>query len=588
MLYLSVQSRIVLAYVVLVSIAMLIFGTYLLGFIRDSYENSIESNLQAKVLLFADGVQAHGLLWDDFVGLHGLTESAGAVSDGRVTVTDSAGKIVADTWTNASQWDVALQTEEIVAAMGGEIDIVNRVSSITNSKMVYVAVPVFDDQSTVVAVARMGVSLDSIDSNMDWILWTVVTGSVAILILSIVVAVILSKRITFAFDSITEGARAISVGDLDYKLSMDSQDSIGLATAFNRMGANMKALITDLSLEKEKLNIVLDTLADGVILVDGGQRIVLLNHAAIGIIHVGETDALGRSLIEVTREYEIERTVAVCLSLQQTQYTELLLHSGYRSFTLVVTPMPLGSYLGCLITMHDVTELVQLETTRREFVSNVSHELRTPLTAVRMIAETLQNGGLEDQQITQGYVKRIILQVDSMTQLVADLLALSLLDKGKINLDLENILLRDLLNELQYDLSTQIKAKNITLDTMDLNIMEPIACDRNRLKQVLSNLMENAIKFTNINGVIKLDACKQGMSIIIRVIDTGIGISHDDIPHIFERFYKADRSRGYEGTGLGLAIAKHIVQLHGGSLSVKSDVGEGSEFVIILPYVVID
>ena len=175
-----------------------------------------------------------------------------------------------------------------------------------------------------------------------------------------------------------------------------------------------------------------------------------------------------------------------------------------------------------------------------------------------------------------------------MTQLAADLLALSLLDRGETNLDLEKVRLDDVLGELQHDFAVQLKKKNISLQIMELSTLEPMVCDRSRMKQVLSNLIGNAIKFTNFKGTIKVDVVQEPQSMTIKIVDNGIGIEREDIPHIFERFYKADRSRGYEGTGLGLAIARHIVQSHGGSLSVESQIGEGSEFRIILPQAFVD
>ena len=588
MFYLSLQFRIALAYIVLIVITMAVVSIYLMGVMQDSYEDDLEHSLHVNALLFAKSVQDIRGSQGDVIRLLDSIEETEELSDYRVTVTDKAGSVVGDTWTRSSDWGEQLAYEEILSAVNNNVGVSRRISTITNSDILYVAVPVFDNENVLVAVVRLGASLDSINPYMNKIVLTVSVGALVILILSVLVAIILARRVAQTLDSVTEGARALAAGDLDYRIGVLGHDTVPVARAFNRMGANMKTLISTLSSEQEKLSIVLDTLEDGVILVDAGRNVLLMNDSAAQIIKLGAVGSVGKPLIEVTREYEIERIVEDCLLSGQVKYAELSLEDNYRAFTVMATPMHLDSYTGCLITLHDVTELVRVDTTRKEFVSNVSHELRTPLTAVRMIAETLQDGALADKQVGGDYVARIIAQIDNMTQLVTDLLALSLLDRRDSSLDIQGNPLGDIIAELQQDFSSHLTAKNIVLQGIDLNTLGDVECDRQRMKQVFSNLLDNAIKFTDFHGVIKIDGYRDDQFVVVKVSDTGVGIARDDIPHIFERFYKVDRSRGHEGTGLGLAIVRHIVQSHGGSISVESKIGEGSEFTITLPVVFTD
>jgi two-component system phosphate regulon sensor histidine kinase PhoR len=238
---------------------------------------------------------------------------------------------------------------------------------------------------------------------------------------------------------------------------------------------------------------------------------------------------------------------------------------------------------GALLLFQDLTELRSLQTMRREFVGNVSHELRTPLSAIKAIVETLKGGAIDDKEIASDFLTKVEGEIDRMTQMVAELIELSRIETGQAKLRLESTNLNQLIEQVIARLSPQAERQKVAISTKFAADLPLVSTDAERIQQALLNIVHNAIKFTPSGGKVTVSTDVQGNSVVVSVADTGIGISKEDLPHIFERFYKADKSRSKGGTGLGLAIAKHIVQAHGGTIRVQSEEGKGSVFSFSLP-----
>jgi two-component system phosphate regulon sensor histidine kinase PhoR len=220
---------------------------------------------------------------------------------------------------------------------------------------------------------------------------------------------------------------------------------------------------------------------------------------------------------------------------------------------------------------------------RREFVGNISHELRTPLAAIKAIVDTLRDGAINDPEAATDFVNRLDVEVDGMTQMVSELIELSRIETGKIKLKLEPLNLNLLAEEVIARLGPQADRQQVSLSAELASGLPAVQVDKERIKQVMMNIIHNAIKFTATGGKVIVSTRLDGELVTTQVSDTGIGISREDLPHIFERFFKADKSRSTSGTGLGLAIAKHTVQIHGGSVWVQSEEGKGSTFGFSLP-----
>jgi two-component system phosphate regulon sensor histidine kinase PhoR len=287
--------------------------------------------------------------------------------------------------------------------------------------------------------------------------------------------------------------------------------------------------------------------------------------------------------METVRDHELQSLVSQSLETGRQQHSEVELVPMRRYVSAVATPLLGGGPPGVLLTLHDLTGIRQVETTRREFVSNVSHELRTPLASLKAMVETLEAGALEEPRVARDFIGRIHREIDRLNSLVGDLLELARLERGQTGLRLSPVDLGPLVDEVRGQFEARATAKAIALEAALPDGLPRVEGEPDRLRQVLVNLLDNALKFTPEGGHIKISASAKGQAVEISVSDTGTGIPAEHLPHIFERFYKVDRSRRDQGIGLGLAIAKHIVLAHGGELRVESQEGRGSTFSFTVP-----
>jgi two-component system phosphate regulon sensor histidine kinase PhoR len=370
--------------------------------------------------------------------------------------------------------------------------------------------------------------------------------------------------------------------------SVSAQDEVGqLARAFNKLSIQLQEQFGALVAEKTKLVAVLEQMTDGVLIVDHEGQVGLINPSAQRIFNVDESDALGSSLAEVVRHHQLVELWRLCQETGESQAAsfEFTTRRQYLRRYLQSTAIPLTQALpgSTLMVFQDLTELRRLENVRRDFVSNISHELRTPLTSLKALAETLQESALEDPSAARHFIKRIESEIDSLSISVQELLELSRIESGKVPLRLEVVEPGALLSAAAERLGLQAERAGLQVSVQNTEGLPFVLADARRIEQVTTNLLHNAIKFTPSGGQIELAAERAGDFVQFSVKDTGVGISSDDLPRIFERFYKADRARAGGGTGLGLAIARHLVEAHGGRVWAESVEGRGSTFFFTMP-----
>lgn len=415
---------------------------------------------------------------------------------------------------------------------------------------------------------------------------TIILNSLILAILaSLVIGYILSKTITVPINNVMNRARKIARGDLDQMLQVKSNDEIGkLTSSFNDMASALKRTLSEISSEKRKIETILNYLTDGVVAYNLAGELIHANPAARRLLG---SEIMDLDFNRFSLRFGLEINIDELRFLEnaekrdsQIKHHDRIVRAYFAAFT------DEGKRIeGFIVVLKDITEQEKLDAMRREFVANVSHELRTPLTSIKSYTETLLDGILDDRDTSQRFLGVINSEADRMTRLVKDLLQLSRLDNGRMKWTLEQLNAVELVKASVEKLKLEAEGNGQTMECYVIGDIPEISADRDRIEQVMMNILSNAIKYTPAGGKITVFIGKLFKEIYIKVSDTGIGIPQEDLTRIFERFYRVDKARSREmgGTGLGLSIAKEIVEGHGGTIRIASELGKGTDVTIKLP-----
>ena len=404
---------------------------------------------------------------------------------------------------------------------------------------------------------------------------------------SLALAWLLAERSALPLRRLTAVLRRLATGDTSARILPTTRDEVGeLINTFNQVRDTYTGQIAKLQGDRQRLSTVLYLMADGVLMTDSFGKVQLINPAALRILNITQELALGHSFAEVVYQHQLIDLWQKCRQTRQEETAAIEMPRRGVFVQAVISPFQENGRVGCLVILQDLTRVRRLETVRRDFISNISHELRTPITSLKALVETLEDNAFDDPPMAQRFLRQAASEVDAMGQIVQELLTLSRIESGQVPLRLQPTLVSDLVIPPLDRLLPAAQRKSIEI-IIDLPArLPPVLVDMDQVEQVMRNLVHNAIKYTREGGSITVSAVRRGDMVEVAVRDTGVGIPENDIPRIFERFYKADRARQREqvgGTGLGLAIAKHIIQVHGGEISVQSREGEGSVFFFTLP-----
>ncbi len=578
----SIYWKITIPLIALVLLAMGLLGLYMINSTRNTQVSHLESQLvnEAKLVAnmstpsFADPTKNDNL--------NTIAKSIGNEIGTRITLISINGTVLGDTDQDPVSMENHATRPEVVAALATGVGQATRYSATLHENMMYVAIPV-TDQGKVLGIARVALPLTAVESSVNTSVMTIVGALAIAALLVILAAAVIARMITRPVRQLTRAAEAIAAGKLDQQIRTRTNDEIGrLGRAFNEMSLSVKNSMAVVADERSRLDSILCSLTDGVVMTDSEGNVVLANPAAEKLFNFKEPKVTGRPLIEAIPDHEIDDMVKKCLGTAQEQNTQLDSITG-RFLRAIAVPITTGDTRGALILFQDLTEMRSLQTMRREFVGNISHELRTPLAAIKAIVDTLRDSAINDPVAATDFLNRLDVEVDGMTQMVSELIELSRIETGKIKLKLEPVNINLLAEEVITRLSPQADRQQVSLSAELASDLPAVQVDKERIKQVMMNIIHNAIKFTPSGGKVIVSTKLDGQSVVTRVSDTGIGISKEDLPHIFERFFKTDKSRSTSGTGLGLAIAKHTVQIHGGNVWVQSEQGKGSTFGFSLP-----
>ncbi|OFX12684.1 MAG: hypothetical protein A3J86_01110 [Anaerolinea sp. RIFOXYB12_FULL_60_12] len=351
-----------------------------------------------------------------------------------------------------------------------------------------------------------------------------------------------------------------------------------LASVRNTQHAILHSQLVSSESQRARLSAILDQLTDGVLIADADGRVQFANPAAEKLFG---SPLAGRSVVEAVRHHQLADAWRRCRETGGLQTESVEVPASRQFLQLIVVP-DRDTRGGTLLLVQDLTRVRKLETVRRDFISNLSHELRTPLASLKALTETLQDGALTDAEAAPRFLGRIHTEVDALTQMAQELLDLSKIESGQIELVLRKVDPLAVLKSAADRMRLQAERAGVSL-TVETATPPNVRADAARLEGVLVNLIHNAVKFTRRGGSVTLSAVEEEGAVVFAVRDTGVGIPSDDLPRIFERFYRVDKSRAGSGTGLGLSIARHIVEAHGGRIWAESREGEGSAFFFSIP-----
>jgi two-component system phosphate regulon sensor histidine kinase PhoR len=375
--------------------------------------------------------------------------------------------------------------------------------------------------------------------------------------------------------ALEEYARQMRIPDV----STSVKELEDLSSAITSVISTVEQRYSIVDSERSRLATVLDQITDGVLLADAQGLIQFANPAAGRLFQFA--NPMNHSIAEVVRHHQLVEAWRRSQQTRQMQSESVEVPTRHQFLQLVVIPDQHTS--GSLLLVQDLTRIRRLETVRRDFVSNLSHELRTPLASLRALAETLQEGALDDPPAAHRFVDQIQVEVDALTQMANELLELSKIESGRFALSLTTVAAADLLNSAAQRMQVQTERAHLTLRVECGNELPRVQGDSQRLEQVLVNLIHNAVKFTHPGGEVTLSAESIDGEVRFAVRDSGVGIPAEEVSRIFERFYRVDKSRSGSGTGLGLSIAKHIVEAHQGKIWAESIQGQGSTFYFTIP-----
>lgn len=600
----TVQVKLVIIYVLLILVAMQLIGVYFISTVKASLVNNFTNNLkeQADILAKFAAPSLSPSIDSDADVTENTTEDLNlvvrnlfSISGAEVQVLDSNGKIVA-TSLQLHQSYIGQKNKSLAVSRALQNISDNEEEFIeedgTRKKMI--AVPVTHNEKVVGAV-HIVASMTEVYDTMNRVNQIFFSGTIIALCLTGVLGVVLAHTITHPIQGLTRQAELVAEGHFDMKAPVLGNDEIGrLSMAFNDMTIRLKEALSANEEENEKLSSVLSNMSDGVLAADESNNVIVWNKRALELMEVGTLqEAQLPAVLSLTAEQLVElkhgRTQSFIMSKEQ--YDEQSMDDEETILKVTLSPVHRRDrgMTGAIAVLQDVTDQEKLEHSRRQFVANVSHELRTPLTTIKSYAEALNDGALDERELSERFVGVIRNETERMIRLVSDLLHLSRLDSNQAPLRRQQTNIREMLEEVADRFSFQLRQKSIAVKVKVDRSIQHVWLDRDQIDQVLDNLVSNAVKYTSDGGDIIITATrsKDKAYAEISVQDTGIGIPAKDLSRIFDRFYRVDkaRSRSMGGTGLGLSIAREIVKHHGGKIMLESELNIGTTVTFSLPFV---
>ena len=518
-----------------------------------------------------------------------IADKIGKDLDVRATIIGLDGQVLGDSELDEKGLESVenhLYRPEVQDALRSGFGESKRFSTTIQKDMLYMAATFGQEKPQ--GFVRLSLPLLEIDEISGYLKKLLLISLLIAFIFSMIISYIASVFISRPIKEMSQIASDIAKGDFSRKVSVSTHDEVrDLAGAFNDMADQINARIEEVTASRSRLEAVLLSMSEGVMVVDSKCAILLMNRPLKDFLLIRD-DPKGKKLLEVIRNIKIQEIAENVLDVKkEAEPSEISVHFPEEKILLIhATPVVRGRKTeGAVLVFHDITKLRQLERIRQDFVANVSHELRTPVTIIKGYAETLLEGALKDTAHAKEFLKIIYSDSNRLARLIDDLLDLSRIESGKLDLTFQPVSIKATVEHVVSELRKQARERSVIIHIDIPEDLPDILADEGAISQVLLNLLDNAIKYNQEKGSVTVSAREQGDVIHVAVCDTGVGIPEKDLNRIFERFYRVDKARSRElgGTGLGLSIVKHIVQEHKGQVAVESVIGRGSTFSFTVP-----
>lgn len=586
----GIRQRIIYSFLLLTTASLSFLGLYLLGFFYEQNLDSKTTHLVTNAKIVETALEDTIVMSERKNTLEEEIKKISGRTNLRITILDAGGNVVTDTWGDAESLDNHADRDEIREIPQQDYATAIRYSATTRQNMLYAAVPVYH-AGKLTAIVRTATTLTPIETAYQQTRAFILSAILFTMCLTLLIGIWLTRLYTKPIAAMTTAARKIAGGAWDTRIHIRTNDELGmLAHTINQLTANLEEKLTQIDAEAKKLALILENMDNAVLLLDSYGNVSTANLTAKEMFHL-TPDLLGKHSISVIGNSILTETAQEVLSARQSKSINLKLKLNHAQKTFQIFFAPIinheGVTTGVLSVFHDISVLQEVYDRQVEFVANASHELATPLTAIRGFSETLLDGALENADLRKKFVEIIYTESKRMSRLIHDLLQLAKLDTKEYRkqVKLEQIDISEVFEAVQAKLTPQLAEKDLQWRTSLPDEKNYVQANYDWLVQVMVNLVENAIKYTPPQGKISVSCRKTSEKIFISVKDSGSGIAPQDLPFIFDRFYRADRARARSagGSGIGLSLVRFIIEMFGGEITAESQLGLGTTFTFYLP-----
>ncbi|WP_034756979.1 two-component system histidine kinase PnpS [Rossellomorea vietnamensis] len=579
------RTKLLFALITLIIAVLIGLGLLLGQIFKNFYLDTFNSRIQKETRLLASSIEENGAPKEiDPEMIKGLSD----ILDVRITVLDKSGDVVHDTDTSDSL--VGPQQKKIVQEIQKNLDVKQKHKKLVTSgnEYRYYWYPLKNANGEKMGLLIMSAEVDALERGTQQI-WFVLSISLG---LALVLIIILGSRITVRYtkpiESATNVAMELAKGNYRARTYEDRLDETSmLSTSINILARNLQEMVNSQEMQQDRLTTLIENMGSALLLIDHRGFVVLTNRTFREFFNLEESQLKKVRYHEVIHYSEVNKLVEEIFMTEERLRKQILLpyKLDRKHYEVYGAPI-IGNndvWKGIVVVFHDITELKKLEQMRKDFVANVSHELKTPITSIKGFSETLLDGAMDDPETLKSFLDIILKESDRLQSLIQDLLELSKIEKQGFQLFVEEVEVAGLIEDVIPILKEKAKPKDISLQA-DFESRGTAEVDSYRLKQVFINLISNAIAYTPKGGNVSVTVQDDQDKVYVKVKDNGMGISQEELPRIFERFYRVDkaRSRNSGGTGLGLAIVKHIIEAHEGDIEVESELEKGTTFTVTL------